>query len=357
MKSKAFKLTAIALTSMASQNAAAVEGGTFVNWQEHPYLIESNCTGTVLAGKFILLAGHCGASVTSPFPNLVDFANGDSMMPTTRNAEPYYDKDGIYNGGVDVAMWTLPESAKMDKVVFISDLNDNTTAVKLNDKVSFMGFGQDDHTARLGQAFNEVVKTYGEVFIYGDPIQHSVPGDSGAPVFNAKNKIIGVHYSSNGGSDPQTGLYEQNGTNLRYVKNWVLKTINDWHSVTELKFTGTKTIDVQSLHVDNVNMIDSWNAGTLTSGGVTVTGGTCVTKADVKPFEICTLELEATTEHGFVNFDTDNKLTINRPVPTPTPPQPKPTPKPADSGKSGGSMGIFSLLALFGMSFRRKFNR
>jgi len=358
MKYKHLKLPIIisaSLISTLSSTASATEGGTDINWIDHSYIVESDCTGTVLAGKFIILAGHCGAWASNPFPRLVRFSNGDAMLPTSRNADPYYDKGGKYNGGVDTAIWTLPESAKMDKVIFIADLNDAAKNPKINDKVTVFGFGRDNNTAKLGKIESIITNITDAGITYSDAIQHTVPGDSGGPVLNGKNELISTHYSATGSIDPLTGMYDGSGANLVTVKDWLLESVNSWHSATELKFTGTKTIDVQSLHVDNVNMIDSWNAGTLTSGGVTVTGGSCVTKADVKPFGMCTLELEATTEQGFVNLDDDNKITINRTVK----PEPEPEPKPApntDSGKSGGSMGIFSLLALFGISLRRKFN-
>ncbi|SGZ04440.1 trypsin-like serine protease [Moritella viscosa] len=345
MKTKIFKLIACTLIGAASQSANAIEGGSSLLWAEHPYLIESNCTGSVLAGKFVLLAGHCGASVDNPFPRQVNLSNGESMMPTARNAQPYYNKSGAWGGGADVAIWTLPKSAPMDKVVFIADLNNPVSSVNIGDKVSFMGFGQDDNTPRLGQAFNTVTIKYPEIIIYEDPLAHSVPGDSGAPVLNASNKIIGVNYAASGSIDSITGRYNQNGVDLHFVKDWLLESINSWHSATELKFTGTKTIDVQSLHVNNLDMATSWNAGTLTTGGVTVTGGTCVTDGEVKPFGMCTLELDATTKQGFVNLDTGNKITINRTVKV------KPTP---DGGSSGGSFGFASILGLLTLLLRRK---
>ncbi|WP_305843089.1 hypothetical protein [Photobacterium leiognathi] len=77
-----------------------------------------------------------------------------------------------------------------------------------------------------------------------------------------------------------------------------MSTINDWHSPTELKFTGNKTIEIQSLHVNNTNIALRQNNGSLSSGDVTVTGGSCITDGDVAPFGICTLEMKSGPYEG-----------------------------------------------------------
>jgi hypothetical protein len=271
------------------------------------------------------------------------------LMPTHR--ETLYDPSLPVSEFADVALWTLPSTAPMDKVLFVADLNDAASTVNLGDKVSFMGFGQDDNTPRLGQAFNTVINTYPETFIYGDPIAHSVPGDSGAPVSNVDNKIIGVNYSATGSIDPVTGRYDQNGVNLHFVKDWLLQNINRWHSATEITFTGDKTIEVQSLHVNDVDMATRQNNGTLTTGDVTVTGGTCVTDGAVAPFGMCTLELKSGAGEGNVILEDGNAITINR-APEP---DPKPDPKPDNGGSGGGgSFGFLSLMGLLGLAWRRK---
>ncbi|SHO23829.1 Putative uncharacterized protein [Moritella viscosa] len=349
MKTNILSLLSLSIISTFSASTYAVEGGTSLTWSEHPYLIESQCTGTVIAGKYVLLAGHCAASVDSPFPRQVNLSNGNDMMPTARNAKPYYNVDGSWGGGADVAIWTLPSTAPMDKVVFIAELNDAASTVNIGDNVSFMGFGQDDNTPRLGQAFNTVTIKYPEIIVYEDAVAHSVPGDSGAPVFNTDNKIIGVNYAGGGTIDPGTGRYDQSGVDLHFVKNWLLETIDRWHSATELKLTGTQTLDVQSLHVNDVDMASRWNDGSLTTGDVSVTGGTCVTDGVVAPFGMCTLEITSLGGEGKIALEEGNEITLNRVIK----PTPKPTPQP-DSGSSGGSFGFASILGLLALLWCRK---
>ncbi|MFB1079561.1 trypsin-like serine protease [Photobacterium damselae] len=335
---KQISLLALGISSLFSVSSYAVEGGQDVKWVDYPYIVESNCTGTVLAGNKVLIAGHCGASVDNPFPRLVYLANGSDIMPTYRNSPQK----------IDVALWTLPSTVPMDKIAFIANLNDTTTLPQVGDTISFVGFGQYSHIPKLTKAINKITDILPEALIYGGALAHSVPGDSGAPVFNSNNRIIAVNYSGDGSI--QEGLYHQNGVNLRFVKDWLLEGVNAWHSPTELKFTGDKTIEIQSLHVKNANLATRQNDGTLTTGDVAVTGGSCVTDGEVSPFGTCTLELSSTGGEGHIMLDDGNTITINR-APKP---EPKPDPQPSNGGGSGGSMGYLSLLGLLALAFKRK---
>lgn len=349
---KQLSFLALSITSLFSVSSYAVEGGTPISWGDHPYIVESQCTGTILAGKYVLLAGHCANSVSNPFPRLVNFSDGLSMMPTHRNT--LYKPDLPEAKFADIALWTLPKSAPMNKVVFIDDLNNTANIPLLNDTVTIMGFGQNDNTFRLGMITNHITRLShnGMGVGYGGETQYTIQGDSGAPVLNAENRIIAINYSGNGSNDPATGLYEQSGVNLRFVKNWLLSSVNAWHSPTELKFTGSKTIEIQSLHVNSTDLALRQNAGTLTTGDVAVTGGTCVTDGAVTPFGTCTIELQAGKGEGHVQLEDGNAITVNRI------PKPVPTPQPqAESGKSGGSMGWFGLLGLLAFAFKRKNNQ
>ena len=348
---KKISIFALSLAGLLSTSVYAVEGGTPIAWGEHPYLVESQCTGTVLAGKYVLLAGHCADSVDSPFPRLVNFSNGSNMMPIHRNT--LYKPDLPETEFADIALWTLSESAAMDKIVFIDDLNKAANTPVLDDTVTIMGFGQNDNTSKLGKITNNVswLSNNGLAIGYGGETQYTIQGDSGAPVINAKNRIIAINYSGDGSNDPATGLYEQNGVNLRFVKNWLLNGINAWHSPTELKFTGSKTIEIQSLHVNSTNLALRQNAGTLTTGDVAVTGGTCVTDGAVTPFGTCTIELQAGKSEGHVQLEDGNVITVNRT------PKPDPKPQPDQDGSSGGSMGWFGLLGLLAFAFKRKNNQ
>ena len=348
------KITILALSIasfFAASSAYAVEGGTPISWADHPYLVESRCTGTVLAGKYVVLAGHCALGELRS----VNLSNGTSIMPTSRNTlyKPELPLPLPLTEYADIALWTLPNTAPMNKIAFIDDLNNAANTPQLNDEVTIMGFGQNDSTPRLGMITNHIASTlYPEIYIYGHTTQYITNGDSGAPVFNSANRIISTMYSSTGSNDPATGLYEQNGVNLRLVKNWLLKGINDWHSPTELKLIGSKTIEIQSLHVKNENLAERWNTNTLTTGDVTVTGGTCVTDT-IAPFGTCTLDVTADAGEGAIKLTDNNIVTINR-APVVEPDMGGSTDKDNNNNGGGGSFGWLTLLALLPLAWRRK---
>lgn len=335
------KITILALSIasfFAASSAHAVEGGTPISWADHPYLVESRCTGTVLAGKYVMLAGHCALGELRP----VNLSNGTSIMPTSRNT--LYKPELPETEYADIALWTLPNTAPMNKIAFIDDLNNTTNTPQLNDEVTIMGFGQNDSIPRLGMITNYITEAIdGDMRIsYGSDTEHTTNGDSGASVFNINNKIIATHYSAGG-----------NSVNLRFVKSWLLKGINDWHSPTELKFTGTKTLEIQSLHVNDTNLAERWNNKTLTTGDVTVTGGTCVTDI-ITPFGTCTLDVTADAGEGAIKLTDNNIVTINRAAVV-EPDTGGSTDKDNNNsgGSGGGSFGWLTLLALSIFAARR----
>ncbi|EPG0370344.1 trypsin-like serine protease [Photobacterium damselae] len=341
---KQLGLLTLSIASLFSISSYAVEDGTSLSWKEHPYLVESECSGTVLAGKYVLLAGHCGSYVSNPFPRLVNIADGSSIMPTHRNSE-LFDSDINY---ADIAIWHLPNTVPMNSIAFIADLNDANTLPKLGDTIRFLGFGQKNHIPKLTQAENTVIRLSTTPRFDYSGMAHSVLGDSGAPIFNANNKIIGINTVGDDGVVDPEGKPISGGVRLAPVKDWLLKGINAWHSPTELKFTGSKTVEIQSLHVEKTNLSASWNNGTLSSGDVNVTGGSCVTDGDIPSFGICTLELSSTGDEGHIMLDDGNTITINRA------PKPDPKPQPSNGGGSGGSTSILTLIGLLGIAFKRK---
>ena len=334
-----------------SSTAYAVEGGQDVNWQDEPYLVYSHCTGTVLAGKYVLLAGHCFNVSLKP-QRALTLANGEVMNGVSMKT--LYDTALPTNEIVDVAIWTIEKNIPTSKIAFVADLNALETKVELGDEISYLGFGRDNDIQKLGKAVNTVIRIFDGYdtarFDYAGTA-HSVPGDSGAPVFNTNNRIIGINTINNGTESDGTPV--SGGERLRKAKDWLLTNINAWHSPTELTFTGDKTLKIQSLHVNPTNLAERQNKGILASGDVSVTGGTCLTDT-IEPFGTCTLEMTAGQYEGKVILDDGNEITINRGK-KPTPPIPPTPPTPKDGGGSGGgSIGWLGLLGLLGCALRRK---
>ncbi|SGZ07395.1 Putative uncharacterized protein [Moritella viscosa] len=329
------RISILILTIFYSASSLAIISNFPLSWGKHPYLIYSGCTGTIFSGKFVLLAGHCGAW---EFPQTVKLHNDTTATPYKRHSNLY----GRGDATIDFGIWEFKESIKTNEVVFLQDLNDKTKEPILNDKLTVQGFGQENKSPNLKLGKFTVENKSGTVLHVKGIESESIPGDSGAPSFDENGLVVGILYAGGGGDSSISSI--ENLFNDE-TKNYITATIDNWHSVTELRFTGKKTIDVQSLHINNVDMATRWNSAMLTTGGVTVTGGTCVTDGEVKPFGMCTLELEATTEQGVVILDDDNKITINRTV--------KVEPVP-DNGKSGGSVNIFSIFILLAISLRKK---
>ena len=197
-------LLVLSITSLFSISSYAVEGGASISWDNYPYIVESQCTGTVLAGKYVMLAGHCALGALRS----VNLSSGSSIMPIYRNT--LYNSDLSEAGYADIALWTLSNTAPMNKIAFIDDLNNATNTPQLNDEVTVIGFGQNDSVPRLGVITNYInwLSTNGMGIGYDNGAQQTTNGDSGAPIFNIDNRIIATHYSAGG-----------QGVNLRFVKD------------------------------------------------------------------------------------------------------------------------------------------
>ncbi|WP_305840286.1 GlyGly-CTERM sorting domain-containing protein [Photobacterium leiognathi] len=319
------KITILALSIanfFAASSTFAIVGGVNVNESEYPqFLQDGGCSGTIVAGKYILTAAHCDKS-------------SDTFI-----VHPNYQ----INLGYDIALAKLTAAHPVNTVSFLSSIAENN-----EDELIHMygwstgGLKRADLLTRSPDATIPI-----PLYLKFNGNGHAEPGDSGAPIlFN--DKIISVLSGIDVGSGEDNGAIT---SRIEYSRDFILSTINDWHSPTELKFTGNKTIEIQSLHVNNTNLALRQNNGSLSSGDVTVTGGSCITDGDVAPFGICTLEMKSGPYEGKVVLDDGNEITINRGK-KPTPPNPDPDGK--GKGGGGGSLGWLTLLGLLGCALRRR---
>lgn len=314
----------------AASSAFAIVGGADVIESDYPQFVNFGCSGSIVAGKYILTAAHCEKTAAD------SVINGNAITNFIGNP------DWVANG-YDVGIATLKNIYPIDTVSFLSDV----TMTDENVPADMYGWstGSLKRATMLTRAplFNVPQALY----LKFDNNGHTAAGDSGSPVL-INHAIVSIHNGVDGSHDGDFGAIT---SRIEYSRDFILKTVNDWHSPTELKFTGDKTLEIQSLHVNPTNLADRWNANSLTTGDVTVTGGTCVTDT-IAPFGTCTLDVTAGAQSGAIKLTDNNIVTINRSAIV-EPDTGGSTDKDNNSGGGGGSFGWLGLLALSIFAARR----
>lgn len=350
------KLLLASLITLASTPALAIEGGTALNWAEHDNLVRMNCTGTIIGGKFVLTADHCfdeGQKLGA-----VTLSNNE-----TASIQKYYRPSKENNA--DVAIWELETTPS---VTFFEPLS--MMPVVIDDQLQINGFGQAQTTPR---------KATKSVFSITDIIYDTInigsgiteEGDSGSPVIKNNTGIVAVHSAGMGANSNEERL------NYPKTRNSILDTVNGWHYPTVVKTTTgeEKEVRIQSLFkdeevIDLTNLsIESSNSGirvTVNPSCVSYeprTDATPATSSNVRPFDVCTLNIDANDDvYGTVTIKNNASIGGQDAVITINPqakPKPQPdnggTSQPTNNGGSGGSMGILTLIGLLGIALKRKF--
>lgn len=324
-------LISLALISVVSSPVFAIQNGTALTWSEHDDLVKMNCSGTILAGNWVLTAKHCEKNSSSGVTTVNGLINVESVI---NNTSADY--------ALDIGLWKLTTPANTKNITFLSLRN-----IEEGERIRISGFGAGVGTQALAYA-EEIAIPPTEarpewVTLKIDGKGNTIGGDSGAPYTDVNGLIVGVHNS--GGVDAETGINAQ-GARLLYAKDWILETVNGWHFPTLANTPtsgGLVTIEVQSLHADS--LIDNATA----SGDATITGGTC-SGATVQPFDICTYTVSSNGYEGTVTLDGDQKITINKGRTKPI----TPTPDPETGSGGGGSLGFLSLIAALGLGLIRR---
>lgn len=295
-----------------------------------------NCVGSIIAGKFVISAGHCGDQ-TGKFISVKAL---DGSLKALRVNEtihhPLY--DSLMARVYDVAIWKLDGAGDQTKYISTS----SPAIGSLFDGLSMKGGEYRTYRVRATGPADNRFSPDGYEGLYSptdsDTTGHSVPGDSGGSCVGADGLVWGVIQGSAGQGD---GTFIQSCQDLTNpnTSQWLLETINAWSAPTFVKGDGALTVKIQNLHpgAEFLNPV---------ADGVTIESNSCT--GAVQPFGSCQITVRGA---GKVTLSEGQEIKVNEVVP-PTPDQGG---NGDNGGGGGGSTGPFALFGLAVAALIRRF--
>lgn len=364
------------------------------------YFGNSTCTGTLIAGKWLLTTKHCShhdgvskTSLTTAWKPSFDASYSPTAsyaVPSKMVVHPEYDEGAE---SVLMEIESYPNYAKFNpinpaKMTMIawedfcmrSGLNKSFTnencewstnpETGISEPTIVTGnYGQElfiygyagTHTLRRGRI--EAVSDFGRndesvlvgfMGAYADGFKgfdedgiDTEGGDSGAPYLDKEGAIRGVNY----GLSPVSEMKTTHADQLSYKPEWILNTINGWNYPTQVTTENNSAIVYfQSLHINGIDLLN-----TLSTDGVEIVEDSLFCKTPqnqsstllVEPWDICQMTITNTSgSEGKVYLSSDNVITVDygRKATEPE------VPTESDGGSMGWSLSALGLL----MIIRRK---
>lgn len=316
---------------MSSASALAIVEGTPIDWSQHDNtVLFSGCTGTAIAGHYVLTAAHCRNG-----SYIVDAAQkyNENFVLTLH---PHYVDKMISE---DVAIATFKQPLSYQRIQFFKDLS--TPTFVQDELITIDGFGGTNKM--LSRAEFKLSNIYSVNYPFHiDAIQtgkaSTTGGDSGSAWINSDNEIIGVHHGSSITSPDVIG-----GTDLHYARDFILETIDGWHYPTKATVNGRTTIEVQSLHL-NGGMDSAYVSGDVK---LLPNDSSCVAST-LSPFERCTYTIESQGGEGQLYLSDREVININPVLAEEAPPS-------HSHEDEGGSVSLWSVMALTLLGLRRRY--
>ncbi|HDY8011711.1 TPA: trypsin-like serine protease [Vibrio vulnificus] len=346
----------LSILTLSCSPAFAVINGTSLDWANHDNIVRldsvaqsrvGQCTGTMVAGKYILTAAHCLKK--EGIVDTVMTSSGQSQPAPYANfhLHPSYLPNEDF-GGEDVG-WIELDNASIDyqHIQFFPTLT--SSSLTKGQDIFVTGFGGTALDASpLNRADFQFDKAYLDephIYIIQKNTSHTAGGDSGSAWTNANNEIIGIHKGSS--FNFTTNKRSTYGTDLHYASDFILDTVNGWHYPTVAQAKGQMTITIQSLH-QSVNNPDPSNE-MWTEGDVKlVTDSSGCFQQRVTPYTQCTLRIESQGGEGTLWLSANESIKINKPIKQPD------SGNGSASSSGGGALGFWSLLMLLGFTLRRQ---